>query len=164
MELISQNLPYDSGSVLDIGSNWGYCCHGFQALGYNCTAVESSPLNLYFLKKLRRAENREFEVIDGSILGINQNMNYDITLALNIFHHFIKTQDTYERFVNWLRHLETKVLFFQPHSYHEPQMNGSLRNFKPEDFVRFIREKGGFRTSKQIGIADDNRLIFMMTT
>ena len=39
-DLINDSLKINKGSVLDIGSNWGYFSHKFEDLGYQCTAVE----------------------------------------------------------------------------------------------------------------------------
>jgi hypothetical protein len=61
-------------SVLDLGASWGYFCHRLEELGYDCCAAEGSQEDLYFLRRLHRAGNRRFEIVeecvpDGDDLG-----------------------------------------------------------------------------------------------
>ena len=60
--------------VLDLGASWGYFCHRLEELGYDCCAAEGSQEDLYFLRRLHRAGERRFEIVeecvpDGDDLG-----------------------------------------------------------------------------------------------
>lgn len=67
-QMIVKNLSPKSGRLLDIGANWGYFCHKFEDEGFDCYAVENDKTNIYFLKKIKRAENKKFKIITTSIL------------------------------------------------------------------------------------------------
>lgn len=64
-ELIYRNLINQRGTMLDIGCGWGYFCHRFEGIGFECTGVEKAPI--YFLKKLRRACNKKFRIVNQSV-------------------------------------------------------------------------------------------------
>ena len=101
-QLIKNNSMVSHGRLLDIGANLGYFCHRFEEMGLDCYAVENHPPTLYFLKRLARAENRRFKIITESVFNSSEIRTYhfDIVLALNIFHHFLKTQADYEKLVD----------------------------------------------------------------
>src|SRR4030042_4138608 len=87
-ETIRSNVEQGHRSLLDIGAHWGCLCHRFEEEGFRCTAVENEAESLFFLRKLRRAENREFTVVDGSIFSLTEKgpLRHDVVLALAIFH------------------------------------------------------------------------------
>lgn len=163
MELIKPYLPKQPGRMLDIGAHWGYFCHCFEDLGYQCVAVENSPLNLRFMKKLRRAENKHFEIVEESILKSDFSDKFDVVLALNIFHHFLKNEKTYRELIQFLKRLDTRIMFFEPHMQDEPQMKGSFQNYSSEEFVEFVRVSGHFNSAIKIGVASDERPLFKLT-
>ena len=162
MELIQKSLPPGSRTMLDIGAHWGYFCHCFETLGYKCTAVENSDVNLHFLHRLRRAEKRTFEVKEGSIFDCDLRGEYDVVLALNIFHHFTKEAHLHAALIKFLTQLRAKVLFFEPHRPTELQMKGSFRNYGFEEFVSFVKQHGRFRTAACIGTAEDSRAVYKL--
>jgi hypothetical protein len=155
-----QEVP--AGDLLDIGANWGYFCHRFEELGFKCHAVEVHPVNVYFLEKLRRAENRKFEVIEQSILAYKGKMNFSVVLALNIFHHFLKTEQTYRQFIDFLASLKTGLMFFQPHLPSDPQMRGAYVNYDCDDFVKLVAKHSGLARHELIGRDRDERPIYKL--
>lgn len=161
--LIRSNLQLKNGSLLDIGANWGYFCHRFEEEGFHCCAVEKSWQNFYFLNKLRIAECRRFTVVHTDILNILEKNEYDVVLALNVFHHFLKTRNDYENLIKFLQRLRSKVIFFEPHLTDEAQMQGAFKNFNCEDFVRFVANHTGLRSYKCIGYGEEGRPLFKMT-
>jgi len=154
-ELIKAHLPVHSGELLDIGAHWGYFCHKFEEEGFNCYAVESNALCQYFLEKLKIAENKRFKIIYGSIFDYRDKTDFDVVLALNIFHHFIKTEETYYRLIDLLKRLDMKVMFFQMAPPDSPQMRGAYRNFDCGEFVDFILENSNLNEAMTIGDAID---------
>jgi len=162
-EIIEQHVPTPPGQVLDIGANWGFMSHCFENLGFACVAVENSPRDVYFLKKLRDAEGKKFEVISTDVLEYQDKTRFKIVLALNIFHHFIKTEFLHDRLVKFLNRIETEVVFFEPHNIEEPQMVGAYRNYDHEEFVAFVLKHSGLTTAINVGMAEDGRPIYKMS-
>lgn len=163
-QIIVKNLSPKSGRLLDIGANWGYFCHKFEDEGFDCYAVENDKTNIYFLKKIKRAENKKFKIITASILerqGI-KNLEFEVVLALNIFHHFLKKKADYLDFLNFLKNLKMKEIFFEPHLSDELQMKDAYKNYPNEEFVEFILENSILNYAKCIGEAKDGRKIYKL--
>lgn len=160
--IIENNLTIKYGDVLDIGAHWGYFCHYFEEKGFNCVAIENDPVHLYFLKKLRRAGNRRFSIINEDILNFKQKTNFDIVIALNIFHHFIKTKKLHTKLVKFLKSLDCKIMFFEPHLSNEFEGKKYYRNYSEIDFVNFILENSNLNKYNLIGTAEDGRRIFKL--
>ena len=163
-ELIKQNLtsPY-RGTVLDIGSHWGYFSHKFEELGFDCLAVENDPENLYFLKKLKKAEDLNFTFFDKSIFSLDTSRKkHDIVLALAIFHHFTKEEKTYNQLVKFLQDLNIGEMYFEPPDPKEPQMQSAFRNYSCEEFVNFIIQNSCLEHYKLIGSAEDGRKLYKL--
>jgi len=163
-DMIADNLSARKGRLLDIGAAYGYFCHRFEEMGFDCYAVESDPTRLYYLKKLRKAENNEFKVLAQDILGWKGvgDLKFDVVLALNIFHHFLKRKKTYELLVKLLNKLQMKEMFFEPAISTEPQMKNSYKNFTEEQFVEFILKNSTLKSAKLIGTASDGRKIYKL--
>lgn len=162
MNLLVKHLPEVPGTMLDIGAHWGYFCHCFEDIGYRCTAVENSYMNVRFLEKLRRAGNKKFQVVHDSILDHNFAEDFDIVLALNIFHHFLKQETLHRKLCQFLKRLKARTMFFEPHCPDEPQMKGAFRNYSPREFTEFVKYQGGFRIHEQIGVLPDGRPLFKL--
>lgn len=163
MELIVPYVPKQGGTLLDIGAYWGYFCHRFAEIGYQCTAVEQDHINARILKKLARAENREFEVLERPLWEVT-NRSFDVVLALNVFHHCLKHKWAFDKWSQWLRGLKTKALFFEPHNPSEKQMQGVFQNFGPDEFVELVSKSTGLRSIKCIGMTtNDTRKLYLLT-
>jgi SAM-dependent methyltransferase len=138
--LIESNLGLKQGKVLDIGANLGYFCFRLEEIGFDCCAVEINPQEVYFLKRLKTANDARFEIFQGSIFDYqkDKSLDFDIVLSLNIFHHFLKRESSYEELKKLLRRLRCQEMFFESHNPGESQMKGAFRNYVPEEFVKFI--------------------------
>ena len=161
--LIREHLACQKGSMLDIGANWGYFCHKFEDLGFECYSIENNPANLHFLNKLKRAENKKFTIVSESAFSFitkNRDRIFDVTLALAIFHHFIKTEEPHALLVELLRNLKTREMFFQPHLVGEDQMRNAYKNYPPEEFVMFIIRHSCLSKYELIGKVEDGRPIY----
>ncbi len=137
-ETIRGALSTREGTLLDIGANWGYFCIKFEEDGFHCYAVENDPTSLYFMKRLREIENKKFEIINRSIFEYHEKTDFDVVLALNVWHHFLKRKEPYLQLVELLKILEMRELYLQPHEHSDPQMRGAYRNYHPEEFVEFV--------------------------
>jgi len=162
MEIIEKHVPPTPGRMLDIGAHWGYFCHRFEDLGYECIAVEDLAMSVHFMKRLARAENRRFKIIEGSVLSVDLTESFDVVLALNIFHHLIKTKELHEALVRMLGRLNARVMFFEPHLPTQRMMAGAFRNYPPQEFLSFVKEHGRFKSAGLIGTASDGRPIFKL--
>ena len=162
--LIKENVSVKQGRLLDIGANLGYFCHRFEDEGFDCYAVEDSQVLLHFLRKPKRAENKKFEVIAESVLESREirNTHFDVVLALNIFHHFLKTKESYDRFIDLSQNLQTEELFFELHLPDEPQMQGAYENYAPDEFVEFLLMNSSLKKAECIGVASDGRPLYRL--
>jgi len=150
-EIIKRNLTIKEGSLLDIGAYWGYFCHKFEEVGFNCTAIEDSPKNFYFLRKLKRAGNASFKIINKSIFDYEDVLNFDVVLALNIFHHFLKEKESYYKLRKFLRRLKAKEIYFQTDEPEEIKTIGRYKNYSPEEFVDFVVKNSNLAKADCIG-------------
>ena len=106
--------------------------------------------------------DRQFQIDTRSILDLTGTLKFDVVLALNIFHHFIKDRRSHEKLLRLLSNVEAKVMFFEPHHPGEEQMKGSYRNYEPDEFALLVA--GACRLVRQrIGQAPDGRPIYMLT-
>lgn len=163
-KLIEKYLPVQSGRVLDVGANFGYFCHMFEDKGFECTAVELRPRNIYFLEKLKAAEDRQFDIFKGSIFDFYSDDEYDIVIALNIFHHFLRVQDRYEQLIQFLRRTRMRSMFLETHNPGEPHMLGTYRNYKPDEYVQFILDNSCLVKSTFLQTVNGGRNIYLLTS
>ncbi|MFH1459642.1 MAG: methyltransferase domain-containing protein [Candidatus Omnitrophota bacterium] len=127
-ELIKANLDVCGGRVLDIGAHWGHFSSKFEDLGFESFAVEQNEECLYFLKRLKKSKAKKFHVIADDILayGLRHNQ-FDVVLALSVFHWFIREKGTYERFKTFLNNLKMKEMFFQAYAQNHTQMQQAYK-------------------------------------
>jgi hypothetical protein len=137
-------------TVLDIGTHWGQLAHWLEDMGYDVTAVEHAPKHAYIARGIRDICGKKFRVVEDSIFNVSP-LEYDVVLALNIFHHFLKTEAGFNDLTALLGRLRTPLLFFQSHTPEEKQMEGAYRNMDQDDFAAFVKEKGGFPNIERIG-------------
>ena len=161
-DLIAPHLEFKNGTVLDIGSNFGYMAHRLEELGYRVTAVEQSPGKAYFLRELRDLCERRFEVVQDSVFNL-EKPNYDIVFALNIFHHFMKTRESFEQLEQFLASLKCRMMIYQAHNHDEPQMAGAYNNLRPDEAARFISERLSLPRIEEIGSYRKERKLFNVT-
>ena len=140
-EAIAKHISPEHKTVLDMGAQCGYMCEQLERTGRQCTAVEVDPLHYYFLTKLKRAQSFSYEAVNEDIFSyVERNPRFDTVLSLAVFHHFLKSKESYNRLVALLNRLETREMFFWAHNLEEEQMRNSYRNYAPDEFARFITE------------------------
>jgi len=163
-EIIRKNLSTKKGRLLDIGAHWGYFCHRFEDIGFDCYAVENSPVDVYFLEKLKRADNKKFTIVPKSIFDFKEleTIEFDVVLALNIFHHFLIYEDSYNKLVHLLHTLQVKEMYFEPHKSGEFQSVQPYKNFSEEEFVHFILNNSKLNEAQYLGIAQDGRKLYKL--
>lgn len=156
---IIKNMDPSSKTILDIGAHWGYFDSVLEEKGKQCTAVELDANNIYFMNKIKKAKGQNFRVINGDIFEFAKTENqFDVVLALNIFHHFIKEEYLYNKLIELLNNLIVKEMFFETHRQDESQMVGSYINYSPQEFVEFILSNSNFCKYKEIGDFNGRKL------
>ena len=160
-DTIYSNLPFESGSVLDLGSNWGYFCHKFEDIGFQPCAVEINQRWLYYLNYLKKIENKKFNVINSSMFNI-EKLDYDIVLALSIFHNLLTSKDNFNKLTTFLGEINTKAMFFEPHAPNELP-KGSIISFSEQEFVDYVIKYSCLSHSKLLGRNNRGRNMYLLT-
>ena len=155
--IIKESLTTREGTLLDIGANLAYFCHKFEEMGFNCYAVEIRPSNVHYMKKLRTIEGKKFKIINKSIFDLEEKLDYDVVLALNIFHHFLREKELYHKLIELLGRLDVGTMYFQPHDPSEEIMRNAYINYDNEQFVRFIVKNSCLNKFKLINQQSDGR-------
>jgi hypothetical protein len=160
-------VPERGGLLLDIGANLGYFCHGFEELGYTCYAVEYEPLIARAADKIRIAEGKNFTVITGDLFAVAdqeplRGKEWEVVLAFNIFHHFLKHKGLHDKLVAWLQSLKADVMIFEPHRSGERQMQGAYANYDEREFVDFIVSNSVLQRSQLVHRCTDGRPVYKL--
>lgn len=145
-DYVNKNTNLKGATLLDLGSLFGYICYRGELDGFKCTAVEQVKDFTTVMKKMKDALDMKFDIIKGDMFNM-QNNTYDIIVAFNIFHHFIKTEGLHEKLIGLLKKLEYKEMFVQFHKTHEQQMIGAYKNYNDEEFAKFIISHSKNKTS-----------------
>lgn len=162
-QFIEPNIPLQSGLLLDIGANFGFFDHKLEDKGFHCTAVELRPRNIYFLERLKTAEGRQFEIFKGSIFDFHSDAEFDIVLALNIFHHFLRVQDRYEQLAEFLQRTHMRYMFLETHNPNEPHMLDTYRNYGPDEYVKFVLANSCLEQSKFLHETEGGRQLYLLS-
>jgi hypothetical protein len=136
---------------LDIGAHWGYHCHRFEELGFRSYALEDDPVHLYFLRKLKRAQKRQFRIIPKSALHYYTEKKYDIVLSQYVFHHFLKKKESYELLIKLLKRLKMRYMFLGCHQYTQKGMAKAYINLHPDEMVEFVIKNSNLRRASFLG-------------
>ena len=160
-------VPRRGGLLLDIGANLGYFCHGFEELGYKCHAVEYEPLIARAADKIRIAEDKSFKVITGDLFEVAneeplRGNHWEVVLAFNIFHHFLKHKALHDKLVAWLKSLKVDVMIFEPHRSGEPQMKSAYATYDERQFVDFILSNSMLQHSELVHRCTDGRPVYKL--
>jgi hypothetical protein len=167
-DAIKKHAPSAPGVALDIGCNLGYFCHKLEDLGYSCIGIEYLPEMTYAAQKIARAEKKNFKIVIGDALAEETlseigTSEFDVVIALNIFHHFIKTESGYFRLREFMKRIQINVMFFEPHCQSELQMQGGFSNPSPVEFVSIIKDWGNFQSAAPIYLAGDGRTVYKLS-
>ena len=158
-DYILNSLTVEKGTVLDIGAYFGYFSHRFEGLGFECTAVEIDSNNHAVLKRYREMMGKKFTVWKKDIFDMDR-FEYDIVLALNIFHHLVKRKRNYEKLIEFLGRLRCKSMYFEPGN----NDRDSYKNFSDEEFVNFVLRNSSLNHSRLLGPTKVGRNLYLLTT
>ncbi len=158
-DFIRDSLPFTNGAVLDIGAYFGYFDHRLEALGFDCFAVEPDAENLVVLNLYKAMQKRQFTVWSRSVFELERH-EFDLVLALNIFHHLVRTQSDYEKLSAFLRRLRCRALYF------EPDDNAGIdayRHFSDSEFIEFVQTHTGLTKVQFLGRAKEGRGMYLLS-
>lgn len=158
-DFIRDSLPFSSGSVLDIGAYFGYFDHRLEALGYDCHAVEPDLENLEVLRRWRDMRGCRFEIVPQPIFVVKRT-EFDIVLALNIFHHLVRTREDYEGLVAFLQRLRCRALYLEPDDNHGVD---AYQHFDDAEFIQFVQQHTGLTEARLLGRAREGRNVYLLT-
>jgi len=163
-EIIRRSVGEGNGTLLDIGARWGYFCHRFEESGFHCTAVENDPENLYFLQKLRRAENKEFAVIPESIFTLCNRgpLKYDIVLALDIFHDLLNQKACLEDWKRLLNSLDMKEMYLELRAHAQLQTEDARVSLSPEETVSLVLDNSCLNSYNLLGKFGEARALYKL--
>ena len=164
--LIKKNLTISQGTILIFGAGLGYFCSKFENEGYNCYAVEDNQSNLYFLKKLKKAESKKFKIISGSLCNFkkNQKIDFDVVLAIDKFQDCFKNKDTYLKLINLLGRLSIKELFLGISNLKKSKSKYFYKNYSHEQILSFVNENSSLSNADFLGKTKDGKHIYKITS
>jgi len=159
-DTIMKNISSSQGKLLDIRANLGYFCHKFEDEGFDCYAVEPNPMHVYFMKKLKKAENKQFKIIPQSIFEYSKGKDlvFDVVLALNGFNEYLKNEQARINLINFLKSLRIKELFL---GISKPR--GIKRNYSIDQSLNLVIENSCLNEVKLIERLKDGRYIYIFT-
>lgn len=141
-EHVRKALPAGARTALDVGSHWGFFATGLARLGLEVTAVEANRENARFLREIARLSGAEVRVEERSVFELGK-CDYDVVLALNIFHHFLRQADTYEQLIRFLERLTCRTMIYQAHAVDGRKMQDAYARIPPEEMCDVICRKVG---------------------
>lgn len=101
------------------------------------------------------------------ILSFNYNKNqelvFDIVLALNIFHHFLKRKNTYLNLIKLLKRLKVKEFYFGAYNPNEFKDNKVYRRYDPDQFINFLLEYSRLNKAQLLSIFENGRTLYKLT-
>lgn len=162
--IVSRHLSSRSGNLLVIDANLGYFCHRFEDEGFTCYAMEEEAGARYFMRKLRRAENRRFHVLAEPMLENAEisTLSFQVVLALNVFHRFMAMPEQQGKLGSWLENLQTDELYFELSPPVPTQTQAAYRRYSPDEFMKFLAEQTGLSRSTCIAVTRDGQSIYKL--
>ena len=168
-ELIRRSTHVQSGRLLDLGSHWGYFCHRFEELGFECTAVEPDEDNHYFLTKIRRAQHKQFAIHCQDPFAYlthsrEAGETNDVVLALGVFENPVSSEKGREDFEHLFSLVDTLELYVMP----RPGANGIAEDFPgpwvflEEEFMEFVLAHSQFTDVSCLGHIEDGSPVYRL--
>jgi len=149
--IISQNLDLKAGKILVFRAHLGYFCQKFEEIGFDCYAFESDKKVIDILTKLKRAERKNFKIIENIMEDYtNVPKDIDIVIATGKISDLRRDFRSKKAFFN---RMNVKVAFLHLHS------NNSNSN---EKLLEEIANNYILNNWEQIGSADDRTPIYRL--
>ena len=89
-----------------------------------------------------------------------QRFEFDVVLALNVFHHIVADMNDYERLVQFLRRMRCRVMYFEPH---KNTQKSAYKKFSDEEFLDFVLKNSCLKQFQLLGPAKEGRNVYLLT-
>jgi hypothetical protein len=150
--------------LMDVGAHWGQMSAAMEDIGFAVTAVEANPDSAKFIVALRDAMEYKFGMWEGSVFEYPGIAEQNVILGLNIFHHFLKSQETYDGLVSMLQRSKADMIIFAAHVHDRgPDFDNAYRNYAPDEFARFVSENSRLPNVEKLGYSHDGRTLFKIS-
>ncbi len=163
-QIINKNKSATQGTFLDISPNLGIFCHKFEDFGFICSAIEEDQRTDYFLKKIKKIENKEFTIISKEFLNnsVDKDLIFDIAVNLNLSQLNDERDENFKKFMKLINNIKVKELFvgFSESGISLEKINN--QNFNPEKTINFIKEHSYFKAATFIGKSDNEIKIYKL--
>jgi hypothetical protein len=147
------------GSALDIGANMGLLSHILLREGVPTMSVEMNKLYYRLMSQRLRMYN-EAKTFCGSVFEL-PHYDYDLVVALSIFHHFLVTEDLFTKFSEFLPKLRCEYMLFEPHQSRHGFPNAYI-DFDEDEFCKFICSKSVLNTYERLAKSTRGRPIYLL--
>jgi 2-polyprenyl-3-methyl-5-hydroxy-6-metoxy-1,4-benzoquinol methylase len=161
LELVLPRLPFTNGRALDIGTHWGFWCQQLERVGFECVGLELVTRNAYFAERIRAANGCRYQILTTSFFD-HAPRDYDLIIALYIFHHLTKTEALYDQLVSKLRSLDVRAMVFGSHNHDQPAMQTAYKNFTPDEWIEFLLENSCLTRATHLGTEAGRREIYLL--
>ena len=159
-EAMKKYIRPEAKTVLDIGAHFGEMSLEFAEIGKKVTAVEKSTSKISCLREYCRKHGNKFNVVHEDIFDYTQkHRDFDTVLALNIFHHFTRTEDGFKKLTVMLRRLRITDMFFLPATTEELMEEGSVVSTK-NAFVEWVMSQSGMTKKILVGTFNKRNLYY----
>ena len=119
--------------------------------------MESDPENAGFLRRIAELSDIPVTVEERSIFDL-ERVEFDLVLALNIFHHFLRKPETYGKLIEFLSRLRCRTMIYQAHSIDGPKMKDAFARIPPEEMCDIICRKTGLTNWEMIDIFNKRKV------
>lgn len=162
--IIEKVLPKGWWKALDIWWNIGYFTRELEKKWFDTYIIEHEEFYLKILQNFKEVGWYKYKIIDEDMFLWEwfKNNKFKITIALSIFHHFLKTEDFYLKLKKLLNNLDTEILILETHNFEENQMEWSFKNYNSKEFVEFIMKETWLKSYKKLWDSEWNREIFVL--
>lgn len=159
-----KDLNPGSKVMLDIGSHWGAVPVIFSRLGFRCDAVENNPEYLPFLRKFTSFRDAHVHLIEGNVFDLSDFSKYDVIIALNILHHFLRTEQSFASLKTLLGRIRRGVMFVQTHNPETVDgIDGYFAPMTVVQFLDFILGHSVFTSYTEIYRETDGRPVYLFS-
>jgi hypothetical protein len=163
-EMIKRSIGDGNTTLLDIGACWGYFCHKFEDDGFICTALECDVESLYFLEKLKRAENKEFSLLKEPISTLfnKGDLQYDVILALDRGRYLSEGVPVFEELIELLNISDTKELYIELSREESNEARDTRYNLSFDEIINHILENSHLNNYIVLGEYEEGKVLYKL--
>jgi len=144
----------------------GIFCHKFEDIGFKCYAIEEEQSSDYFLKKIKKIENKNFTIISNELLNNStyKDLFFDIALNLNFSQLIDERDENFKKFMKNINNIKVKELFVGFSESRTSKDKYNDQNFNQEKIINFIKERSYFNAATLIGKSNNEIIIYKLSS